>query len=89
MQQHGETIMKTTIKEPTCTRTKIEPKTGALSTKRLATLLHLGTKPVVPKLIIAGTSRLAYREEQNAANELEAELRKSSARTYASTLPLR
>jgi hypothetical protein len=76
--------MKNTINEQTRTCTNPQAKTGFLSLQKIKTILrqHHIASPTVNQLS-PNALALASHEKEIAAFEIEAELKKASARTYA------
>ena len=82
--------MKMARNKQTCATTKTQAKTGFLSSKQIRLMFHLNraaqpTGTQLNPLIL----ELAGNEKEIRAYEIEAELRKASARTYANPTLIR
>ena len=76
--------MKKAINDQTCNCTNTQAKTGFLSSHKIRANLGLDhTEPQTVNQLSLQALALASHEKEIEAYEIEAELRKASARTYA------
>jgi dTDP-4-dehydrorhamnose reductase len=88
VQCDGEIVMKNISKKSTSDYENTKPKIGFLSTEKIRRMFRLNTTTLVINSK-PSSSRSTAREEEQLSYEIEAELRKATARAYANTIPLR
>lgn len=82
--------MKTTSNKQTCTTNGTQDRIEVLSSQKISNTLHLShTAQLRPNQLTPQVIEFASHEKEIEAYEIEAELRKASARTYANPTLIR